>query len=45
MEITNNKSDGVEIIKKALLDVIKKDDTLYLNRKLKRIRAFQLPVN
>ena len=28
MEITNNKSDGVEIIKKALLDVIKKDDTI-----------------
>ncbi|WP_067957407.1 S1 RNA-binding domain-containing protein [Nitrosopumilus sp. Nsub] len=28
MEITNNKSDGVEIIKKTLLDVIKKDSTL-----------------
>ncbi len=28
MEITNNKSDGVEIIKKALLDVIKKDSTI-----------------
>ena len=28
MEITNNKSDGVEIIKKALLDAIKKDDTI-----------------
>jgi translation initiation factor 2 subunit 1 len=28
MEITNNKSDGVEIIKKALLDVIKKDNTI-----------------
>jgi len=33
MEITNNKSDGIEIIKKALLDVIKKDpmiDITYL---------------
>ncbi len=28
MEITNNKSDGVEIIKKTLLDAIKKDSTL-----------------
>ena len=28
MEITNNKSDGVEIIKKTLLDVIKKNSTL-----------------
>ena len=28
MEITNTKSDGVEIIKKTLLDVIKKDSTL-----------------
>jgi translation initiation factor 2 subunit 1 len=28
MEITNNKSDGVEIIKKILLDVIKKDSTI-----------------
>jgi len=28
MEITNNKSDGVEIIKKTLLDVIKKDSTV-----------------
>ena len=28
MEITNNKSDGVEIIKKTLLDVIKKDSTM-----------------
>ena len=28
MEITNSKSDGVEIIKKALLDVIKKDSTI-----------------
>jgi len=28
MEITNNKSDGVEIIKKTLLDVIKKDPTM-----------------
>jgi translation initiation factor 2 subunit 1 len=28
MEITNNKSDGVEIIKKTLLDVIKKDSTI-----------------
>ena len=27
MEITNNQSDGVEIIKKTLLDVIKKDST------------------
>ena len=28
MEIANNKSDGVEIIKKTLLDIIKKDSTL-----------------
>jgi len=28
MEITNTKSDGVEIIKKTLLDVIKKDSTM-----------------
>lgn len=28
MEITNNKSDGVEIIKKTLLDVLKKDSTM-----------------
>ena len=28
MEITNTKSDGVEIIKKILLDVIKKDSTM-----------------
>ena len=28
MEITNNKSDGVEIIKKVLLDVLKKDNTI-----------------
>ena len=28
MEITNNKSNGVEIIKKILLDVLKKDDTI-----------------
>ena len=28
MEITNNKSDGVEIIKKTLMDVIKKDSTM-----------------
>src|SRR3989338_3098451 len=28
MEITNNKSDGVEIIKKALLDATKKDPTI-----------------
>jgi len=28
MEITNNKSDGVEIIKKTLLDVIKKDSAM-----------------
>ena len=28
MEITNNKSDGVEIIKKALLDAMKKDATV-----------------
>jgi len=28
MEITNSKSDGVEIIKKTLLDVIKKDSTI-----------------
>lgn len=28
MEITNNKSNGVEIIKKTLLDVIKKDSTM-----------------
>ena len=30
MEITSNKSDGVEIIKKTLLDVIKKDSTAYI---------------
>ncbi|MGI9566083.1 MAG: translation initiation factor IF-2 subunit alpha [Nitrosopumilus sp.] len=28
MEITNNKSEGVEIIKKILLEVIKKDSTI-----------------
>ena len=28
MEITNNKSDGVEVIKKTLLDVLKKDSTI-----------------
>ena len=28
MEITNEKSDGVEIIKKVLLDVLKKDSTI-----------------
>jgi len=28
MEITNNKSNGVEIIKKTLLDIIKKDSTI-----------------
>ena len=28
MEITNNKSNGVEIIKKVLLDVLKKDKTI-----------------
>ncbi|MCV0373273.1 MAG: translation initiation factor IF-2 subunit alpha [Nitrosarchaeum sp.] len=28
MEITSNKSDGVEIIKKTLLDAIKKDSTI-----------------
>lgn len=28
MEITSNKSDGVDIIKKVLLDVIKKDPTI-----------------
>ena len=28
MEITNNKSNGVEIIKKTLLDIIKKDSTM-----------------
>ena len=28
MEITNNKSDGVEIIKKVLLDAMKKDTTI-----------------
>ncbi|MBL7018824.1 MAG: translation initiation factor IF-2 subunit alpha [Nitrosopumilus sp.] len=28
MEITSNKSDGVEIIKRTLLDVIKKDSTI-----------------
>lgn len=28
LELTNNKSDGVEIIKKTLLDVIKKDDKI-----------------
>ena len=28
MEITNNKSDGVEIIKKTLLDAMKKDSTI-----------------
>ena len=28
MEITNNKSDGVEIIKKALLNILKKDSTI-----------------
>lgn len=28
MEITNNKSDGVEIIKKTLLEAIKKDSTI-----------------
>jgi len=28
MEITNNKSDGIEIIKKTLLDVLKKDPSI-----------------
>ena len=28
MEITNNKSDGIEIIKKVLLDILKKDSNL-----------------
>ena len=28
MEITNSKSDGIEIIKKVLLDVLKKDSTI-----------------
>ena len=28
MEITNGKSNGVEIIKKVLLDVLKKDPTI-----------------
>jgi len=28
MEITNSKSDGIEIIKKILLDVLKKDSTM-----------------
>ena len=28
MEITNNSSDGVEIIKKILLDTIKKESTM-----------------
>ena len=28
MEITNNQSNGVEIIKKTLLDIIKKDYTI-----------------
>ena len=28
MEITNNQSNGVEIIKKTLLDIIKKDSTI-----------------
>ncbi len=28
IEITNNKSDGVEIIKKILIDVLKKDSTI-----------------
>jgi len=28
MEITNNKSDGIEIIKRTLLDVIKKDSSI-----------------
>ncbi|MCA9813166.1 MAG: translation initiation factor IF-2 subunit alpha [Nitrosarchaeum sp.] len=28
MEITNNRSDGVEVIKKSLLDAIKKDPTI-----------------
>ena len=28
MEITSNKSDGVEIIKKVLVDVLKKDPTI-----------------
>ena len=28
MEITSDKSDGVEIIKKTLLDIIKKDSTM-----------------
>ena len=40
MEITNNKSDGVEIIKKILLDVIKKDsmmDITYLGAPKYRI--------
>jgi len=40
MEITNNKSDGVEIIKKILLDIIKKDsmmDITYLGAPKYRI--------
>jgi len=28
MEITNNKSDGIEVIKKTLLDVLKKDSSI-----------------
>ena len=28
MEITNSKSDGIEIIKKVLLDVLKKDSSI-----------------
>ena len=28
MEITNNKSDGIEIIKKTLLEVLKKDPSI-----------------
>ena len=28
MEITNNKSDGIEIIKKILTDVLKKDSSI-----------------
>ena len=40
MEITNSKSDGIEIIKKALLDVLKKDskmDITYLGAPKYRI--------
>ena len=49
MEITNNQSNGVEIIKKTLLDVIKKDSTIditYLGapkyRLINYFRRFQI---